>query len=68
MEKSFALPRTNDKIPRSAEYKGKRITREGYSTIRGTRYYKRVFSDGSAELTRYDMPNEKWVHLCFLPK
>jgi len=55
-------------LRRSKEYESKEIESEGYTTIRKTRYYKRVFSDGSSELTRYDTQNEKWVHLCFLPK
>jgi hypothetical protein len=54
-------------IPRSYTYKDKQIDSVGFVTIRETRYFKRVFSDGSTELTRYDEKGKKWVHLCFLP-
>lgn len=41
------------------------IKDQGYASFRGTRYYKRVFSDGSAELIRYDFGIGKWIVLCF---
>jgi len=55
-------------IPRSRLYKDKTIEVEGFSTVKGTLYFKRVFTDKSAELIRYDQTIGKWVILCFLAK
>lgn len=52
-------------IPRSEEYADKTIVETGFMCIRGTYYFKRIFSDGCAELVRYDQSAEKWVILCF---
>ena len=52
-------------IPRSEEYINKIIIETGFLLIRGTYYYKRIFSDGCAELVRYDWNAKKWVVLCF---
>ena len=51
--------------PRSSIYKDKTIIRKGYITIKGMRYYKRTFADGSVELVCYDFQAKKWVFLCF---
>lgn len=56
---------TNE-VPRSSEYKDKEIINQCYVTIKGTRYFKRVFFDGSVELTRYDYETKKWVFLLFI--
>jgi len=62
------LLRTKEEsVPRSTAYRDKEIKTQGCITIRGTRYFKRVFFDESAELTRYDVKTQKWVHLCFKP-
>ena len=63
MDTSFDF--TNE-VPRSNEYKDKEIKSQGYSTIKGTRYYKRVFFDESVELVRYDYASKKWVFLLFI--
>lgn len=52
-------------IPRSPDYMDKTISQTGFILIHGTYYYKRVFSDGCAELVRYDQNVQKWVILCF---
>lgn len=52
-------------IPRSEDYMDKIIVETGYIMIRGTYYFKRIFSDGCAELVRYDHNAERWVILCF---
>lgn len=52
-------------MPRSGDYSDKTIVETGFILIRGTYYYKRIFSDGCAELVRYDQNAKKWVILCF---
>jgi len=51
--------------PRSEKFKDKTVAAEGYVTIRGRSFYKRIFTDGCAELTRFDDKTEKQVFLCF---
>lgn len=60
-----ALYLTNERVPRSKDYQNKKIVKESMIEIKGTRYYKRVFFDGSVELVRYDYVSEKWVFLLF---
>lgn len=55
-----------DEVPRSNEYKDKEIKFQEYTTIKGTRYFKRVFFDDSVELARYDYNLKKWVFLLFI--
>lgn len=52
-------------IPRSSDYMDKEITETGFILINGTCYYQRTFSDGCAELVRFDQTVHKWVILCF---
>lgn len=52
-------------FPRSEDYLDKTIVETGFMLIKGIYYYKRVFSDGCAELVRYDQDFKKWVILCF---
>ncbi len=63
LDTSFGL--AND-VPRSNEYRDKEIKNQSYSIIKGTRYYKRVFFDGSVELVRYDYASNKWIFLLFI--
>lgn len=56
----------NNTVPRSNEYKDKEIKNQCFTTIKGTRYFKRVFFDDSVELVRYDYTTEKWVFLLFI--
>lgn len=56
---------TNE-VPRSNEYQDKEIKKQCYTTIKGTRYFKRVFFDESVELVRYDYSSKKWVFLLFI--
>lgn len=56
---------TNE-VPRSSEYRDKEIVKQGYSTIKGTRYFKRVFFDGCVELVRFDYSTNRWVFLLFI--
>lgn len=65
MEKASLYNDTNE-VPRSSEYKDKEITNQCYVAIKGTRYFKRVFFDGSVELARYDYDTKKWVFLLFI--
>ncbi|MCL2698622.1 MAG: hypothetical protein FWE74_11160 [Oscillospiraceae bacterium] len=51
--------------PRSKVFIDKTIKAQGYATVKGTRYYKRVFFDGCMELVRYDAQANKWAVLCF---
>ena len=60
------LYQCTNEVPRSQEYMAKEIKSQGYTIIKGTRYFKRVFSDDSVELVRYDYDTEKWVFLLFL--
>lgn len=53
-------------MPRSTAYKDKMIKVQGYSTIKGTKYFKRVYIDGCAELVRYDYTTKRWVIICFV--
>lgn len=59
------LSYTNEKVPRSNEYKDKAVVKEGYATVKGTRYYMRVFFDESVELARFDYGLNKWIFLLF---
>lgn len=52
-------------IPRSDDYKDKMIVEIGFILIRDTQYFKRVFSDGCAELVRFDNRVSRWMILCF---
>ena len=56
---------TTRTVPRSKSYKGKELKQENFTRIKGTTYYKRVFTDGSVELTRYDFSTKRWVFLLF---
>ena len=51
-------------LPRSEDYLDKTIVETGFILIEGIYYYKRIFSDGCAELVRYDQNLKKWVILC----
>lgn len=53
-------------ILRSKVYKNKTIKAQNFITIMGTRYFKRIFTDESVELVRFDLTSKKWVILCFL--
>ena len=52
-------------IPRSNAYMDKKIASADYVQINETKYIRRIFECGAAELVRYDEKNEKWVFLCF---
>lgn len=52
-------------IPRSDEYIDKTIKETGYIIIRGIYYFKRIFTDGCAELVRFDWNTQKWAFFCF---
>lgn len=52
-------------IPRGMEYKNKDIKEQNYIVIRGTCYFKRLFTDESVELVRYDCQAKMWVVLYF---
>ena len=65
MNESLFCETTND-IPRSQEYESKTIVQRDYVIIKGTRYFKRVFSDCCVELARYDYSLNKWVFLLFI--
>ena len=55
----------NDETPRSRVNAEKTIKSQGYTVIKGTRYFKRVFDDGAVELVRFDLQANKWAILCF---
>lgn len=55
---------TNE-VPRSQEYKDKQIIEQRYANVKGTRYFMRVFFDGTAELARFDYALNKWIFLLF---
>ena len=59
-----SLGETRD-VPRSKVFIDKQIKAQGYATVKGTRYFKRVFFDGCIELVRYDADAKKWAVLCF---
>jgi hypothetical protein len=46
-------------------HKDKTVASERQTVIRGTAYTERLFTDGSAELVRYDTHGRIWVFLCF---
>jgi hypothetical protein len=52
-------------IRRSEHYADKNIESEGNVEIRGIKYYQRIFTDGCAELVRYDADAKMWAILCF---
>jgi hypothetical protein len=60
---------TNKQYPstviRSAFYADKTIAEEGNVDIRGVNYYQRIFSDGCAELVRFNEKTKMWAVLCF---
>jgi len=64
MKVASAFEKTSE-MPRSKAFKEKVIKAEGYATVRGTRYYKRLFTDGCVELVRYDFQAKRWAVLCF---
>lgn len=62
----ICLDKYFQEIPRSNEYLDKEIKKQTFTTIKETRYFKRVFFDGSVELVRYDYNLKKWVFLLFV--
>ena len=55
-------------IPKSDKYWDEDPVETGYILISGIYYYKRIYSDGCAELVRYDESVQKWIILCFTNK
>ena len=51
--------------PRSDYHAGKEIKEERNVLLNGTSYLRRIFTDDSAELVRFDTDSGKWVVLCF---
>ena len=52
-------------IERGERYRDKMVRSEGFVTVRGRAYYKRVFTDGCAELARTDGKTGMQVFLYF---
>ena len=52
-------------VRRGEHYADKTIESEGNVEIRGIKYYQRIFTDGSAELVRYNETTKMWAILCF---
>jgi hypothetical protein len=55
----------SDKPPRSRYHAEKTIKSEGSIILHGKHFYKRTFTDGSAELARFHARGGKWVIQCF---
>ena len=52
-------------VRRGEHYADKTIESESNVKIRGINYYQRIFTDGSAELVRYNEATKMWAILCF---
>ena len=51
--------------PRSKHYADKDVKSEACVRLNDKVYYRRIFTDGSAELVRFDEQCKRWVVLCF---
>ena len=51
--------------PRSDDYEDRTIKSEGNVERNEIKYYQRLFTDGCAELARYDIKTKRWMILCF---
>jgi hypothetical protein len=51
--------------PRSNYYMDRTIESEGNVEVRGIKYYQRTYTDGCAELVRYNTDTKMWAMLCF---
>ena len=56
---------TTSTVMRGRMYAGKIIESESNVEIRGINYYQRIFTDGNAELVRYNSDTKMWAVLCF---
>ena len=66
MNKSKEIPDwKQQEIPRSHKYENKIIVQECFITVRGIKYYMRIYEDESAELVRWGDTSKKWVFLLF---
>jgi len=55
----------SDTPPRSRYHRDKQVKSEGNILLHGKRYFRRVFTDGSAELVQFNARGGKWVIQCF---
>jgi len=52
-------------MERSQRFKDKTVASEGYTTVRGRRFFRILFTDGCAELLRTDDKTGAKITLCF---
>ena len=55
----------DSRLFQSGAYQRKEIVKQGEEVIHGIKYLKRVFADGSAELSRFNEKTGKWTFLEF---
>jgi len=60
-----AAPYNPATVMRGNLYADKIIESEGNVEIRGIQYYQRIYTDGCAELVRYNSRTKMWAVLCF---